>query len=144
MVRHEKFILRSRHCAASINTEDYNFLCNAVYFGESPMFWENIASIFRDRRLRQTRRHQKQGQMSSACRLLLLVSCLAYSFSQKTEAVYSPKRRDLSKQYDMKRHFSIALWMSVRLSATTPASLHGCVVHDETCRGVHWISWRTF
>jgi hypothetical protein len=26
----------------------------------------------------------------------------------------------------MKKHFTIALWMRVRLSATTPASLNGC------------------
>jgi hypothetical protein len=38
----------------------------------------------------------------------------------------------------------IALWMPVRLSATTPVFWTDAAVHDETCRGVHWIPWRTF
>jgi hypothetical protein len=41
-----------------------------------------------------------------------------------------------------KRHFTIALWMPVRVSATTPPPPFwtDVLVHDEACRGAHWIS----
>jgi hypothetical protein len=45
---------------------------------------------------------------------------------------------------ETKRHFTIALWMPVRLSVTILTSLNGLTDHVETCRPVHWISWRTF
>jgi hypothetical protein len=34
-----------------------------------------------------------------------------------------------------KMHCTVATWMSVRLFATTPASLKVCGSHDETCPG---------
>jgi hypothetical protein len=43
-----------------------------------------------------------------------------------------------------KKHVTIALWLPVSLSATTPALWTDAAVHDMTWRGVHWIWWRTF
>jgi hypothetical protein len=40
-----------------------------------------------------------------------------------------------------RRVHTIAFWMPVRLTATTPASLNGC---RDRRRSVHWITWRTF
>jgi hypothetical protein len=53
---------------------------------------------------------------------------------------YKPLRVQLL--LSMKGHFTIALWMPVKQSATTQHLWMDAVFHDK-CQGMHRVSWRT-
>jgi hypothetical protein len=69
-------------------TEEYCLMgCKAVWFRESAMFRRNILPLSSGLKNKPSKKPVEAG--SSACRLLLLASCLPYSSTLTLEVIYS-------------------------------------------------------